>query len=420
MVRTLDGTYTTFVSNVRSNANARYGAIGVIGHHASGKKGSSTLTQANGAYDHFAAGANGEIYTFDNFAQVINKLGNVGTADNFTIGTSSSGGAGISGYDPKHNLLRSLELIYLANPNARTHVAILTGDGTSAAAANSDDGVTEALAELIKYDDISYIVGAGMDPNTTLRSHAIAASNETNKAERVYVAGASFNQILSGSTYTLDTSEYDALTEENGRVIMSAGNFMYNFQCDPAEAEQEIGGNFYAAYIAGLLSSLPEAESALRKSPGLQQKYADGTLANAKEFRWSIADLNNLVGSGVFVVRNTNGRNQFSRALTFSSSSSDFRRITKRRIVDRVAKEIRATADSFIGRANTSASRLGMQSSLSSKLSSLASIGMIGADSRASVFVQGTDVADGVVRVSVVFRPSTEIEFVEIQQTVEV
>ena len=61
-----------------------------------------------------------------------------------------------------------------------------------------------------------------------------------------------------------------------------------------------------------------------------------------------------------------------------------------------------------------------MQSGLKSKLSTLASLGIIAAGSSARVFVEGTDIADGVVRVSVIFRPITEIEFVEILQSVEI
>jgi hypothetical protein len=69
---------------------------------------------------------------------------------------------------------------------------------------------------------------------------------------------------------------------------------------------------------------------------------------------------------------------------------------------------------------NTASSRLGMEASIKSKLSTLSSLGLIdSAALQTRVWVEGTDVADGRVRVSVIFRPITEIEFVEIQQTVE-
>jgi hypothetical protein len=61
-----------------------------------------------------------------------------------------------------------------------------------------------------------------------------------------------------------------------------------------------------------------------------------------------------------------------------------------------------------------------MTSSLRTKLNSLAAQGLIDATANARVFVEAGDVDAGTVRVAVTFRPATEIEFVEVQQTVEI
>ena len=417
--RTLDGTYTTFVSNVRSNANARYGAIGVVGHMDRGVKqasdGTDTTLVDGTNWAVFDTGSLGTIYTFDNFGQVANLFGSIKEA-RYVDGTNPTAALGISGYDAHTNLIRSLELIYLANPNARTHVAVLTGSGSTAAGAASEEGVSEALGELLKYDDISYIVGAGMDYNNTFLTHAKTASNETNKAERIYVGGVGLNEILSGTNNTLDITDYTSLQDDSGRGVFVAGNVNYKFQSAGRlnEGEKEIGGNFLASYVAGMLSAIPEQESLLRKSTGFKQIFS------GSEFRFNNTQLTSLVDDNMLVMRNANNRNSFSRALTFSTSSGNYQRITKRRIVDRVSKEIRATTDGFVGQPNNEVSRLGMTSSLRTKLNSLAAQGLIDATANARVFVEAGDVDAGTVRVAVTFRPATEIEFVEVQQTVEI
>jgi hypothetical protein len=163
-----------------------------------------------------------------------------------------------------------------------------------------------------------------------------------------------------------------------------------------------------------MLSAIPEQESLLRKSTGFKQIFS------GSEFRFNNTQLTSLVSDNMLVMRNANNRNSFSRALTFSTSAGNYQRITKRRIVDRVSKEIRATTDGFVGQPNNEVSRLGMTSSLRTKLNSLAAQGLIDATANARVFVEAGDVDAGTVRVAVTFRPATEIEFVEVQQTVEI
>ena len=87
--------------------------------------------------------------------------------------------------------------------------------------------------------------------------------------------------------------------------------------------------------------------------------------------------------------------------------------------MDRVIKEIRATSNTYVGNDNTELVRIGMKSSCDSKLSALTRYGLIQSGASSTVWVEGTDVADGVVRVASLFKPITEIEFVEIQLTVE-
>lgn len=427
--RVIDGAYVNLVAKVPTNASAKFGAIGVVGHMMSGIKTSpdGTVTVYSGAtsgadWDTFDASSVGLVYEFNSFDEVVNKFGSIPEAS-WNSGTFVEDGTDTSGYDPKYNLLRSLELIYLANPTVKTFVTVIDGSGTSASAGSSSAGVSSALGELLKQDEISFVVGAGMDFNSTFQSHATSASSVTNQAERIYVGGTALQEVMASGSRTpdLDASsdndnDWSALLDDSGRSIFTVENILYKFQSDHPDAPAngyEVGGNFYASYLAGYLSSLPESRSLLRLGTGFAQKY------NSNNFRWSKSDQTTLVNGSVVHFKTSGGRTTFSRALTYSSSSSAFRRITTRRITDRVIKELRATSETFVGRENTEITRIGMKSSLDTKLDALTRFGLIQPGSYSTVWVEGTDVADGVVRVSSLVKPVTEIEFVEIQLTVE-
>jgi len=275
----------------------------------------------------------------------------------------------------------------------------------------------------LKYDDISFVVSPGMNYNSTFQAHANTASNETNQAERVYVGGGALQVVLASGSKVPDLdadegqfadNDWDALKQDSGRSIMVAGNVNYTFQAGSGSNIREVGGNFFASYVAGLLSSIPEQQSLLRQAVGFTQKY------NGDNFRWSRTDQTELVTGRILHFKQSGGRNVFSRALTHSPTTSDYKRITTRRVVDRVTKEVRATSDTFVGKSNTDINRIGMRTSIDNKLISLSRFGLIQPGSTSNVWVEGTDIADGVVRVSALFKPITEIEFVEIQLTVEI
>lgn len=434
--RVIDGAYTTLVSNIPNNVTARFGAIGVVGNFTSGVKydsagvatlGSGTPAGSTGAGDFtgwqtYDGNGNGFVYQFDSYDQVVKRFGKIYDED-WQSGTITGNGIDPSPYDSRHNLIRGLELIYLANPSVRTYVAVLDGSGTSASGASVHAGVAEALADLLKYDDISFVVSPGMNYNSTFQAHANTASNETNQAERVYVGGGALQVVLASGSKVPDLdadegqfadNDWDALKQDSGRSIMVAGNVNYTFQAGSGSNIREVGGNFFASYVAGLLSSIPEQQSLLRQAVGFTQKY------NGDNFRWSRTDQTELVTGRILHFKQSGGRNVFSRALTHSPTTSDYKRITTRRVVDRVTKEVRATSDTFVGKSNTDINRIGMRTSIDNKLISLSRFGLIQPGSTSNVWVEGTDIADGVVRVSALFKPITEIEFVEIQLTVEI
>lgn len=427
--RVIDGAYTQLISRVPSNASARFGAIGIVGHMASGIKTGADGTETvysgsnlagSGTWQTFDASLSGLIYEFDSFDQVVNKFGSIPEVS-FTSGTFSGTGIDSSPYDNQYNLIRALELIYLANPSVRTYVGVLDGSGTTAKDGASSAGVSLVLAELIKYDDISFVVGAGMDFSATFQTHVTSASSEVNQSERVYVGGTSLGAIFTSGTKSpdldgTDGEDWSALLDDTGRSVFYATSVNYKYQSDFKTAPStgyEIGGNQLAAYLAGYLTSIPEQRSLLRQGTKFGQKYM------GSNFRWSRAHQTTLVNGAIIHSKTAGGRTTYSRALTYASTSSAFRRITTRRIVDRVIKEIRATSNTYVGKDNTEIVRIGIKSSCDSKLSALSRFGLIQSGANSTVWVEGNDVADGVVRVASLFKPITEIEFIEIQLTVE-
>jgi hypothetical protein len=421
--RTVDGAYVQVLSDVPRSAEANFGEIGIIGHMASGivydAAGSGTLKVAGTDYEVFTSTSEGVIYTFNSFAEAVNKLGIVPDSSAWSSGTYSANGDGTSPYDGEYNLIRGLELIYLGNPTAVTKVAVLTGSGSTAFTAASSSGVSLALARLIAEDGISFIGMAGADFNSVLLNHANSASGETNAAERVYVGGTSINEILASGSMVPDLSagsgnDYDwsALLNDSGRGIFIATNVKYKFQVGHSSEPitgHEIGGNWFANYLMGFLSSTQEQQSLLAKASGFVQYY------NGNIFKWTRSNQTTLNNGSVLHFRTRSGRTGYGLARTYSSSSSEYRRITTRRIIDRVIKETRATSDVYTGSSNTIENRLGMQTAVESKLSRLANFGLIKSGYSATVYVEGTDVADGVVRVAVLVIPVTEIEFIEIK-----
>jgi len=139
--------------------------------------------------------------------------------------------SGTASYDYSNSLLRALELIFLGNGNAIVRVAILDEDADSDAETKPDVGITSALNEFLKYDNVSFINVAGKIPLSTIQTHVALASGDTYMSERVYVAGFDMANI-----YTTDESIDipDGLTDmatvnANGRTIVFAINSNYTF-----------------------------------------------------------------------------------------------------------------------------------------------------------------------------------------------
>ncbi len=425
MANVIDGTYFTILNKLPTKGNVIGDHIGVIGHMMSGVKydtnGAVTQTLVAGTdWEVFTNSSNGVIYEFNNFSEVVEKFGNIPEVS-WTSGTYNNDGADISSYDPKYNLIRQLELIYQGNPSAKTKVAVLTGSGTNS---SSDAGISNALNDLLKYEEIGYIVGSGMDLNSTLQTHVSTASNDTNKSERIYVGGTSIQKVFASGSMAIDLNasagnsvDWSALKDDSGRTVFFVANAKYKFLSDHPTADvngYEVGGNFLAGYVAGLLSSITENTSLIRMPFKFQHVY------NGNLYRWTPSDQETLINNNVLHVRSAGGATSFSRALTYGTASTKYKRITTRRIIDRVMKEVRSVTDTYVGMVNNDQVRSRMRTSIESALYDLVQIGLVNDDYNVEVFVQNDDVANGIVRVSVIFKPVFELEFINVTLTVNV
>lgn len=418
MSEKLSGVYTTvdtrgFVPDIATTPSA----VAIIGHMNSGTASSVT----NG--DKFSStNSAGTIYEFNSLSEAKETIGTVPASGSWTDGTFGSGAS--AGYDTDYNLIRGIELIYQGNPSARTYVAILSGTGTDAK--TEPNGLSNALSSLLDYNDIEFITIAGLEYSDTMKTHAVSASSQSNEAERIYIGGISLNDAYSGSTDinkedTFDVSEYTAYQEDNGRGICFIGNAQYQFLAgfqsgSTIESSKEVGGNFLACYVAGRLSAVSEEDSLLGDGAGILTPYYNG-----RKRIWSKSQLETNYDNRMLSIRfdpNHSPSFYFEKAHTFSPKASPFKLITKRRIVDRVVKDVRDILKSQIGQPNIPAKRGAIEDVIKRKLRNLIREGLLIGSISAEVYVLTGDVGNGVLRADIDIQPVTEIE--EIQLTVGV
>jgi len=422
MSEKLSGVYTTvdtlgFVPDVARTREA----ILVVGNQFTVVSGASITVD-----DYFSSSnPKGSLIPFSNIVEVKSELGFI---DGDVIGSGTStwidgtfgSTAGMAGYDSLYNMIRALELIYKANPSAKVYAALLSGSMTDPL--TKPDGTDEALIESLKYKDIGFIVSAGLEFNSDYVVHCTTAASNVNQAERVYVGGVSMNNAFSGSAdtqalATFDVSSFVALQETKGRSIAFLGNANYTFSLGwtsgtAVEGSVEIGGNMMAAYVAGLLSNLSEKTSLLGKGVNTFLPVYKG-----RSFKWSISELEANYDNSMLSVRFDPTATiiyHFEKAMTFTPKASAWGKITRRRIIDRVTKDVRKTIKAEIGEDNTSARRSTATDRILRLLRGLIGEGMIKNKVSASVFVLSGDEANGKVRANVVVTPVTEIEEVEL------
>ena len=396
------GVYPTIdTTGILPSVGIRGGTIGLIGHADLNATGEASYTE-------FTTSVTGSIITLtsSSFPSWV--------ATNIDLATStwSDGEAGTptGSYDPINNAMKALELIFLGNGNAVVKLCILDSGGSPTAESTTDLGLTEALVELLKHDDVSWIHCAGKVPIASVQSHVATASSNTYAAERIYVAGLDFFHVYSTAMALSIPSAYTNLQTDNGRTIVFCTKAEYYYQNDDSSTTlRYIGGNELSAYYLGLLTGLYDYEPILRKN--FPFKQVDITTSNS-EFIMPVSDREDFVDAYINYVRRQNSIDFFEIGRTFCGSGSAYTRITTRRIMDITVKTVRANLFPYLGKPINNVIITSADAKCGVILSRLANTGYLGSTYDTSVYTTTQDAIDGIIHVNLTVSPSSYIGFI--------
>ena len=321
--------------------------------------------------------------------------------------------SGTASYDYSNSLIRALELIFSANGNAVVRVAVLDADADSDAETKPDVGIGLALNEFLKYDNVSFINVAGKIPLSTIQTHVALASGDTYMSERVYVAGFDMANI-----YTTDgvIDIPDGLTDmatvnANGRTITLAINSKYTFSNVGDSTERTIGGNWLAHYFTGFLSSLPS------NVPILRQGYQFSTLCDwdgNTGYIMSEPDRTFLANQFVNYIREQNGVKFYEIGRTFSNESTAYLKVTTRRIIDEIVRNVRLNLQSYLGRPINNFVMDTAETKIDTVLKRLVRKGKISNAYTVSVYTTPSDAIDGKIFCDLRITPATYISYIDL------
>jgi hypothetical protein len=253
-----------------------------------------------------------------------------GTYDAFSAGTL--------------NLTRAIELLYL-NGASTVYARALPLAAGGAQPGQAD--YTAAFEELIK-EQVNILVA----PQLSTDDAKAVLTPVLNDGEN---AGTDMIGVI-GSDKTA-VADITAQAPTNGRIVLTSPGI----QAYDSAAQQTVTlpGNYSAAAVAGLLSTLTPQSSPTNKSLA-------GVVHLAK--KWSYGEMKTLL-SGRVMVLEERGDVRVVRGLTTDSGA--FAQVTTRRIVDFAKAGIRAASDPFIGRLNNARVRAALAGAINGFLTSM-------------------------------------------------
>lgn len=316
----------------------------------------------------------GETHLLSDYQSAVEALG---TYDSFSAGTL--------------NLTRSIELLY--RNGARTVFA------RPVAAGATQTDFTNAFAELIK-DNVNILVAPELT-TTTARDMFISLVDASEGQGKDLIAVVGSNQSA--------VSNITGQVTSNDRLIMVAPGIR-TFDA-AAEAEVTLPGNYTAAAVAGLLSSLPPHTSPTNKAlsgvPQLSQRF-------------SYAETVQLINGGILVLEQRLGI-RVVRGITtenISTAPGPFRQITTRRITDFAKAGIRSASNPFIGRLNNQRVRGALHGAINGFLTTMVQDEQLITYSLA-VTATRQDEINGRAIVNAVIQPTFSIDFVAVTLVLE-
>ncbi len=288
---------------------------------------------------------------------------------------------------------RSLNLTRIASELFKSGARTIYARGVAAAAVNAD--YDAAFAEIVK-EDVQILVAPELSTSDGLAVlQPLLESSENNGQDLLAVIGAD----------GADAAAVAGQTITNDRVLLVAPGY---FVDDPATPgiDVELPGNYMAAPVAGLISTLAPHSSPTNK-----------TLASVSRLsqRFSYGERVNLVNSRIFVLEQRQGV-RVVRGLT--TDDGGFIQVTTRRITDFAKAGIRKVSNPFIGRLNNVRVRAALQGAIDGFLTTMLVDEQL---TNYSLEVTATrqDEINGRAIVNVLLQPTFSIDFVAVTLVLE-
>lgn len=279
------------------------------------------------------------------------------------------------------NLMRSLELLFRAGATTVYAHALAAG-------ATQGDFTTAIESDLIK-ENINILIVPELTTSEAVAVLGVVDSAETNGKDIMAVYGSD----------ATDVANIPADVSTNKRFIMvTPGVRVYEAATD---TDVDLPGNYSAAVMAGLLSSLaPHTSPTNKVIPGitaLTQKFSYGELSNLLTARACPLEDR----QGIRVVRG------------LTTDDAAFTQITTRRIVDYAKAGVRQVCNPFIGRLNNIRVRKAMQGAIDGFLTTMLVDEMLTEYSLEVKATRADEIAGRAV-VNVAMKPTFSIDYIRV------
>jgi Phage tail sheath protein subtilisin-like domain/Phage tail sheath C-terminal domain len=319
------------------------------------------------------------------------NIGVVGTAAQglgVTRNLSSAAEAGAAFGPSDAVTTRTLNLTRIVGELFRSGARTVYARAVAAAAPPAD--YTTAFNEVVK-EDVQILVAPELSTASALSVLGpLLETGENNSQDLIAVVGADGGGAAAVAAQTIT----------NDRVVLCAPGY---FVANPADPDVDVAlpGNFTAAPVAGLISTLSPQSSPTNKTlPAL------GRLSE----RFSYGERTSLVQNRIFVLEQRNGV-RVVRGLT--TDDGGFRQLTTRRIVDFAKAGIRQVGNAFLGRLNNERVRAALKGAIDGFLT-----GMLVDEQLTGYQLEVTatrqDEIEGRAIVNVLLQPTFSIDFVAV------
>lgn len=367
------GIVPNILNNLVSTGASPARAVAIIGHR-------DTLDAnyvAIGGQHAYDGTDKGVIYNFQNLGDWLGLLGEI-TSTDFVNGTHDDDDAvaAKTPHSPANSLLYALALAYLANPSLNVYVGILDGDANPILTDDTTTlpiGADDALTDLLLYDDIGYVVIAGIDPVAAGTAHAELATNSTSppyNMPRQYVAGLDLFKLFDSVSYSLNGAPLDVSDLTNGSAAWVAaksdygltmnyvGNHDYNFAVIGDNVTYQIGGQLAAAYLAGFLATQKESAGVTFSANKLgSTKYSNINAQSVSiAYPFSLSEIDAAISEGCIITRFAQNTWVFAKGVNYVGAAGvAWSLYPHRSITNFVHKSLADNLMQFLGRQQTQA-----------------------------------------------------------------